>query len=247
MAPESLELIAELRELTGKSAARRMRQLDNKVPGIIYGAGKDPQSITLLEKDVLKALESEATFSSILTLKVGDKKQKVVLKALQRHQTKPKILHIDFQRIRAKEKLTMNIPLHFVGEEECPGVEEDGVISRLQTELEIRCLPADLPEYLEVDLSKLKLDESIYLSDLKLPPGVELTVTLDEENDLPIASVHVPKVSKADLEAEAAEAALAAEAAEEAAAEAEVEEAAEEEKPAEEAAPESEAETDKKE
>ncbi len=157
MAAESFELIAELREFTGKSAARRMRRFEDKVPGTVYGAGKAPQSITLLQKDLLKALESESTFSSILTLKVGDKKQKVILKALQRHHTKPKIVHIDFQRIKASEKLIMNVPLHFLGEDDCPGVEAGGVVSHLQSEVEIRCLPADLPEYIEVDLSHLQL------------------------------------------------------------------------------------------
>ncbi|WP_042527388.1 50S ribosomal protein L25/general stress protein Ctc [Coxiella burnetii] len=244
MAAESFELIAELREFTGKSAARRMRRFEDKVPGTVYGAGKAPQSITLLQKDLLKALESESTFSSILTLKVGDKKQKVILKALQRHHTKPKIVHIDLQRIKASEKLIMNVPLHFLGEDDCPGVEAGGVVSHLQSEVEIRCLPADLPEYIEVDLSHLQLDESVHLSNLKLPAGVGLTSAVDEEHDSPIASVHMPRVSKADVEAEAAEAALAKEAATEAAEEEETE------KPASEAEASGEAEqadTDKKE
>ncbi|MBW5802590.1 50S ribosomal protein L25/general stress protein Ctc [Coxiella endosymbiont of Ornithodoros amblus] len=201
MAAESFELIAELREFTGKSAARRMRRFEDKVPGIVYGAGKAPKSITLLQKDLLKALESESTFSSILTLKVGDKKQKVILKSLQRHQTKLKIVHIDFQRIKASETLIINVPLHFLGEDDCPGVEAGGVVSHLQSEVKIRCLPADLPEYIEVDLSHLQLDESVHLSNLKLPAGVELTSAVDEKHDSPIASVHMPRVNKSDVEA----------------------------------------------
>lgn len=200
MVAESLELMVELRKSTGKSATRRMRRVDDTVPGTVYGAGTLPQSISLLQKDILKALQNEAVFSSILTIKVGNKRQKVVLKALQRHHTKPKILHIDFQRIKATEKLTMNIPLHFIGEDKCPGVEQGGIISHLQTEVEVRCLPAALPEYIEVDLSMLKLDESFHLSDLQLSSGVELTITPDGQHDLPIASVHVPRVSQADLE-----------------------------------------------
>ena len=205
MVTENLELMVELRKSTGKSAMRRMRQFDDKVPGTVYGAGRTPQSISLLQKDILKALQNEAVFSSILTIKVDDKKQKVVLKDLQRHHTKPKILHIDFQRVKATEKLTMNIPLHFIGEDECLAVKQGGVISRLQTEVEVRCLPAALPKYIAVNLSRLALDESFHLSDLKLPSGVELTIRPDEQHDLPLASVHVPKVSQADIEAEEAE------------------------------------------
>lgn len=104
----------------------------------------------------------------------------------------------------------MHIPLHFIREEECPGVEAGGIISHVQTDVDIRCLPADLPEYIEVDISKLGLDESFHLSDLKLPSGVELATAIEEENDLPIVSVHLPRVSKADIEDEAAEASLAA-------------------------------------
>lgn len=239
MVAESLELMVELRKSTGKSAMRRMRQFDDKVPGTVYGAGKTHQSISLRQKDILKALQNEAVFSSILTLKVGDKKQKVVLKDLQRHHIKPKILHIDFQRIKATEKLTMNIPLHFIGEDECPAVKQGGVISHLQTEVAVRCLPAALPAYIEVDLSRLELDESFHLSDLKLPSEVELTITPDEEHDSPLASVHVPRVGHADIEAEAAETALAKEAA--------AEEAETAEKSAEVRETEPEADTDEKE
>lgn len=205
MVAKILELMAELRKYTGKSTMRHMRQFDEKVPGTVYGAGKPPQSISLLQKDILKALQNETVFSSILAIRVGDKKQKVILKGLQRHHTKPKILHIDFQRIKATEKLTMNIPLHFIGEDECPGVKQGGIISHLQTEVEVRCLPAALPEYIEVDLSRLELDKSFHLSDLQLSSGVELTITPNEQHDLPIASVHIRRVKQADIEADAAE------------------------------------------
>ncbi|MFW0094870.1 MAG: 50S ribosomal protein L25/general stress protein Ctc [Coxiella endosymbiont of Haemaphysalis qinghaiensis] len=210
MTTESFEFLAELREDTGKKAARRMRRLDDKVLGTVYGAGKAPQSIALFQKDILKAFENEGTFSSILTLKIGDKEQKVILKGLQRHHTKPKILHVDFQRIKSSEKLTIRIPLHFTKKEECAGVKAGGIISHLQTDVEIRCLPSNLPEYIEVDMSKLNLDESFHLSDLKLPSGVELVTAIGEENNLPIVNVHLPRVSKADIEAEASEASLAA-------------------------------------
>ena len=200
MVAESLELTVELRRSTGKSAMRRMRRFDGKVPGTVYGIGKDPQSISLLQKDILQALQNEAVFSSILTIKIGDERQKVVIKDLQRHHTKPRILHIDFQRIKATENLTMNIPLRFIGEDKCPGIEQGGVISHLQTEVEVRCLPADLPEYIEADLSRLGLDKSFHLSELELPEGVELTIMPDEQHDLPLASVRIPRVNQADVE-----------------------------------------------
>ena len=209
MGAEDFELVAELRELTGKGTMHRIRCIEDKVPGIIYGAGKDPQSITLLQRDLLKAFKSEIIFSSIIDLKISDKRQKVVLKALQRHPTKLKIMHIDFQRVRASEKLIMNVPLHFILSEKAPGVKEGGIISHLQTEIEIRCLPGDLPEFIEINLSQLKLDESLHLSDVKLPLGVELTSAVDEEHDLAIASIHLPKVSKVDIAAESAGTAFA--------------------------------------
>lgn len=202
MATECFEFQVELRKNTGKRAARHIRRFHNKIPGVVYGAGKAPQSINLVQKDILKALENEATFSSILILKIGDKKQKVILKDLQRHQTKPAILHIDFQRTQASEKLTMHVPLHFISKEECLGVESGGIVSHLQTNVEIRCFPSDLPEYIEVDISKLGLDKSLHLSDLKLPSGVELATAIEDENDLPIVNIHLPRVSKADIEAE---------------------------------------------
>lgn len=185
-----------------------MRYTENQIPGIVYGAGKNPQSITLLQKDLLKAFKDEAIFSSIINLKIGDKRQKVILKALQRHHIKLRIIHVDFQRVRASEKLIMHVPLHFVLSEKAPGVKEGGIISHLQTEIEIRCLPENLPEFIEIDLSQLKLDESLHLSDVKLPFGVELGSAIDEEHNVPIVSIHLPKVSKTDITVETSGTAL---------------------------------------
>lgn len=204
---ETIELTVAIRKNHGKAATRRLRRIEDMVPGIVYGAGKDPISVMLPHKDISKALAHETTYSSILTLIVGDKKEKVVLKALQRHPSKPRIMHIDFLRIKASEKLMMTVPIHFTGEEEAPGLKEGGIISKSITEIEIKCLPADLPEALELDISKLELDQSRHLSDLRLPQGVELAVELDEEHNVPIVSLHMPKISKEDIEAEAAEAA----------------------------------------
>ena len=203
------ELSAQTRGTTGKAEARRMRRND-LVPGIIYGAGKEPAMITLEHDKILHALEHEAFYSHILDIKLDGKSESVVLKDVQRHVFKPKIVHVDFLRVSATEKLTMHIPLHYLGEEESAGVKEGGVISKLMTDIEVRCLPKDLPEFIEVDITHVGLDESLHISDIKLPQGVELLHELDEEHDHPIISVHTPKVDKADLEADAAEAEAAA-------------------------------------
>ncbi len=192
---ESFEVIAEPRESVGKGASRRLRKT-GKVPGIVYGTGKDAEMITIDQNSIGHQLENEAFYSSILNLNIGKDKQQVVLKDLQRHPFKRLILHIDFQRIDAKEKLTMRIPLHFLNEESCIGVKTGGgVISHIMTDLEISCLPKDLPEYLEVDLAELELNESIHLADLKLPEGVEIyALGHGGDDSQPVASVHLPRV-----------------------------------------------------
>lgn len=213
----NFKFVGEPRSESGKAAMRRMRR-EERVPAIVYGAGKQPETISLAHHEVMKSLSQEAIFSHILTLKVGDQEEKVILKDLQRHLYKPRIMHMDFQRISATEKLTMRIPVHFLSEDVCPGVQDGGIISHVRSEIEIRCLPADLPEFIEVDVSGLQLDQAVHLSQLNLPQGVELaTPVVDEEHDFPVVSVAIPKVSKEDLEAEAAEAAQAAEASAEAA------------------------------
>lgn len=221
------ELSAQLRDTTGKAAARRMRH-SGLVPGVIYGAGKESAMITLNHDSILHALEQEAFHSHILDIKLDNgKSESVVLKDVQRHVYKPKIVHVDFLRVSATEKLTMHVPLHFIGEEEAAGVKEGGVISKLMTDLEIKCLPKDLPEYIEVNVTDLALEHSVHLSDIKLPKGVELLHAADEEHDHPVISIHMPRVSKADLEADAAEAEAAEAAAAESAAEHEAEDKAE--------------------
>lgn len=211
------EFNAQPRPNTGRGPARRLRA-EGFIPATIYGAKKNPEAISLRQKDVLKALQNDAIFSHILTLKVGEEKQKVIIKALQRYPAQPKLMHMDFQRINTKEKITIKVPIHFHGEEECPGVKAGGVISHIMTDLEIRCLPKDLPESFNVDVSHLEIDHAVHLSEIKLPPGVELAhIEITEESDPPVVSVHEPKVTQEDIEAEAREAALAEEAAAEAA------------------------------
>lgn len=184
------ELTAEIRTQPGKGASRRLRRLAEKVPAIVYGAGKASQPITLSHHQMKNALKNEAFYSHILTLNIDGTQEKVVLKDLQRHPYKPQILHADFLRISATEKLYMNVPIHFLNEETAHGVKIDGgIISRLMAELEIRCFPGDLPEYIDIDLANLKIDESIHLSEIKLPKGVEL-VALLHNNDQPVVNIH---------------------------------------------------------
>ena len=199
------ELVAEAREDVGKGASRRLRR-DGKLPGIVYGTDKDAQMILLDHNDVMHQLDHEAFYSHILTLKIGSNKEKVVLKDLQRHPYKRSVLHIDLQRINENETLTMRVPMHFVNEEKCIGVKQDGgVISHLMTEIEVVCLPRDLPEYIEVDMLNVELNDTLHLSDVKLPDGVQIYSLLHGGDDSqPVASVHMPKAAVVD-EAEGAE------------------------------------------
>ncbi len=192
---ETFELNAEKREDVGKGASRRLRR-DGKVPGIVYGADKDAAMITLGQNDVLHHLEHEAFYSHILTLNVGKETEQVVLKDLQRHPFKRLLMHIDFLRVKAGEKLSMRVPLHFLNEEKCIGVKRDGgAINHLMSDLEIECLPKDLPEYIEVDMLNVALGDTIHVQDLTLPQGVEvyaLAHGVDEE--LGVATVYMPRI-----------------------------------------------------
>ncbi len=201
----TFELSAETRTNHGKAHSRRLRRLENKTPAIVYGAGKDPVALMMSHKELSLALENEAVYSHILTLNIDGKAEQVVLKDLQRHPYKPVIMHADFLRIKAKEKLTMNVPLHYINEEDSPGVKEGGVASHLMTEVEIRCLPANLPEFIEVNVAELALDSSLHLSDIKLPKGVEFATELTEDHDQPIVSIHKPRAAAEEVEASAEE------------------------------------------
>lgn len=202
------ELVAEARQDVGKGASRRLRRAE-RVPAIVYGGEKPPISITFEHKEIKKHLKHEAFYSHILTLTVGKEKQQVVLKTLQRHPYKPVVMHIDFQRVNADVAIHIKVPLHFVGDAVCPGAVAGGTVAHHLTNIEVTCLPKDLPEFIEVDVSKLELDESIHLSQLKLPKGVAIH-HLDEAHDASVVSVHVIKESQEDLAADAAEAEIAA-------------------------------------
>ena len=180
----------------GKGASRRLRRLDNKVPAIIYGGGENCLSIVLDHNKVKHALENRSIYSSVFDLKVDGKVEHVILKALQRHPYKPVILHMDLQRVSSKDVLVKNIPLHFLNEDTCKGVKAGGKINHSMIQVEVRCKAADLPEHIDVDLANLELNKILHLSDLKLPKGVALTVNFAEQShNLPVVSVHLPKVS----------------------------------------------------
>jgi large subunit ribosomal protein L25 len=215
MSTIKFELEADVRTDIGKGASRRLRHAD-KVPAVVYGAGEEPMSLTLDHNKSLHALSHEAFYSHILTLKVGKKSEKVILKDVQRHPAKPRIAHIDFLRVRADQKLNMHVPLHFIGEENAPGIAEGGAFSHLMSDVEISCLPADLPEYIEVDVSNLALDQSIHLSELKLAKGVELVAFAHgvEGHDQAVISIHIPRIIEEEVIVEAAAEGEAAEGAE---------------------------------
>lgn len=189
------ELNAVVRDVLGKSASRRLRR-EEKVPGVVYGGGKDPVALTMEHKHIAKSLSHEAFYSHILTLKTGSDSERVILKDVQRHPYKPRIVHVDFQRVRADEKLHMHIPLHFVGAEIAPGVKDaGGLVSHIMSDVEISCLPDDLPEYIEVDISAMQLNDILHLSNLKLPKGVEI-IALSHDDDKPVVSIHMPRIEE---------------------------------------------------
>ncbi len=198
---------AELRDDLGKGASRRLRR-ENRIPGIIYGAGKDPRAVSVEHHKVLKFIEDEAFFTSILELSAdGGKRQKVVLRDMQRHPSKPIIMHMDFQRISDNEELHMNIPLHFLNEDDSPAAKTAGIIIAHQiTEVEVACLPADLPEYIEIDIAEFKEGDIVRLSDINLPKGVTLTAFShgdeEEHDEVVISTTHVVAVATDTAETE---------------------------------------------
>ncbi len=191
---EKFDLIAENREDNGKGASRRLRR-EGRVPAIIYGAGRPPRSLSFDHNKVLRQLENESFYSSVLNIKVGEKSQAAIVKDIQRHPARPIIMHIDLQRIVEDEVIKMNVPIHFIGGDVAVGVRDGGgSVSHLRTDVEVVCLPKDLPEYFEVDISELELDGMMYLSDLIVPEGVEIPeLAQDVDQVQPIVSIHIVK------------------------------------------------------
>jgi len=212
MSTEEFELNCSVRTDLGKGASRRLRRLDDNIPAILYGGDKDPIALTIAHKDIARATENEAFFAHIITLKIGNKKEQAVIKALQRHPARAIILHADFLRVSATHTIVVKVPIHFLNEESCVGVRlGGGNIIRTMNEIEVSCLPKDLPEYIEVDMLEIDLGESIHLSDVSLPEGItSVALSHGEESiNLSVVIVQAPKgaAEEEDVEGEEAEAA----------------------------------------
>jgi large subunit ribosomal protein L25 len=212
MSNSTFTLVASKRSVMGKGASRRLRRQGNFVPAIVYGANKLPENIAIEQRLLRKALENEAFYSHIIELTIDGSKENVVLKALQRHPYKPMIMHADFMRINADAKIHMHVPLHFIGEQSAPGIKTNkGILNRHLVELEVTCLPKDLPEFIEVDISHMGLDEILHISSIKMPEGVTSSA-LSHGNDMAIASIHLPRgaAQQEDIDVAGAEAAAKA-------------------------------------
>ncbi len=199
---QSFEIIAELREKQGKGASRRLRRT-GRIPAVVYGANKPAQSLSVNHNELWKQLKHEAFYSKILNLNVAGRTEQVVLKDLHRHPVREEIMHMDLQRIQADVEIRMRVPLHFSGEKIAPGVKTGGgIFEHMMNDVEISCLPKDLPEFIEIDVSAMNVNDAVHMSDIKLPEGVEL-VDLSEDNDQAVVAIHLPRASKADEEADA--------------------------------------------
>lgn len=188
---DNIELAAQLRTDVGKGASRRLRREADLVPVVLYGAEKEPVSLSIPHKDLYKACESESFFSQIITIKTSDDAAQAIVKDLQRHPSKDRILHADFFRVRMDVEIQVEVPLHFVGEEDSPGVKlHNGQVSHHLTSLNVSCLPGNLPEYIEVDVSGLDVGDAITMSQVVLPEGVAVPeLELGEDHDHMVVNV----------------------------------------------------------
>jgi large subunit ribosomal protein L25 len=203
----SFEIGADFRETQGKGASRRLRHA-GKVPAVLYGGNKAPRNLVLDHQNLLTIYENEKFYSSIINLKVGDVTQAAIVKDLQMHPAKNWIVHVDLQRVLETEKIRIHIPIHFKGEAASPGVKtQGGVVSHRIADVEVSCLPKDLPEFIELDLSKMELNESKHLSDLPLPAGVSIPAIA--KGDAVVVTLHPPRAEEPEPTAEAAAAAPA--------------------------------------
>ncbi len=202
---EMFNIHAVARSDKGKGASRRLRR-QGLVPGIIYGGGKDPEMIATLHNKLLQHLEHEAFYSSIVNVEVDGQVQRVVLKDLQRHPAKPFVLHFDLQRVADTDRIKMQVPLHFVGEEVAPGVKAGGAISHAMVDVEVICEARNLPEYIEVDVSGMEVGDMLHLSDLKLPEGVEVVALShgdSHDHDELVVAIHSKGAASSSGEEEA--------------------------------------------
>jgi large subunit ribosomal protein L25 len=208
----SFELVADARDAKGKGASRRLRR-SGKVPAILYGGNAEPRQLILDHQNLLTLLDNERFYTTILSLSVNGEKQPVILKDVQRHPAKNQVMHIDLLRVLDNEPIRMRIPLHFKNAAISPGVKsQGGIVSHLLNDVEVSCLPKDLPEYLEVDMADMQLNDIKRLSDIPLPEGVSL-VALAHGRDEAVVSIHHPRAEEAETPASEAAAASAAPAA----------------------------------
>jgi large subunit ribosomal protein L25 len=194
---------ADFRDDQGKGASRRLRR-SGKVPAILYGGNREPRNLTLDQQNLLTMIDDEKFFSSIVNLRVGEVTQAAIVKDLQMHPAKNLVAHVDLQRVLETEKIRIRLPIHFKGEAASPGVKtQGGVVSHRIADVEVSCLPKDLPEFLELDLSQMNLNETKFLRDIPVPPGVVL-VPLQQGKDAPVVSIHAPRAAEPEPTAEAA-------------------------------------------
>ncbi|MBU2571845.1 MAG: 50S ribosomal protein L25/general stress protein Ctc [Gammaproteobacteria bacterium] len=194
------EFVAEARVKPGTASAKSVRR-QGKIPAVIYGGEDDPEMLVLDHNEVVKHLAHEAVYSHILDVVVAGKVQKAILKSVQRHPAKAKVLHLDFLRVNANDKLKAQVPLHFINEEICVGAKVGGVVMHNLVDIEVACLPEDLPEYIEVDLTNLSLGESLHVSQLNAPKGVEFLALShgdDHDADVSVVTIVPPKVEKTE-------------------------------------------------
>ena len=198
---KDFDLIAELRDGAGTSNSRRLRR-SGMVPAVIYGAGRENLSLIIDHNHLLKKLASENFLTSILSIKIQDKEESVLIKDIQIHPTKRQVMHLDMQRVVADQILRVNVPIHFLNGDSAPGVKlEGGTVSALMNEVEVSCLPKDLPEKLEVDVAAMELDELLYLSDIPLAEGIEITqLTQEEPNNEPIVAIRLLRIQEEEPE-----------------------------------------------
>jgi len=197
---ESFEINAELRSDSGKGASRRLRH-EGKLPAIVYGGGKESVSLTLDQNEMGLHLKHEAFYSHLLTLKIDGKKQKAIMRDIQRHPAKDMIMHIDFLRVSASETIQMHIPLHFLNEDIAIGVKQQGgVVSHLMSDVEVSCKASNLPEYIEIDLVDLEAGSAIHMSEIKMPKGITLAGLA--HGDQAVVNIHMPRGISEEEEAE---------------------------------------------
>jgi large subunit ribosomal protein L25 len=206
---KSFEVVAETRNDQGKGASRRLRRA-GKVPGILYGGKGEPSNITLEHLKLLTVIDNEKFYSSIINLKLDGQAQQAIVKDIQLHPARNAVLHVDLQRVLADQPIRIHIPLHFLNAATSPGVKvQGGLVSHLRNDIEISCLPKDLPEAIDVDMGAMNLNDTIFLKDLKLPPGVTVP-ELTQGRNAPVVSIHAPRAEEPEPAAEAAAAAPAA-------------------------------------